>query len=504
MTAPLDIVAAMNNPQLFQPSFAGASWNGWRTVLKAAYALKMSGAEREFFRSIAHRDPPTKRVKELWIVVGRRGGKDSISSLITAYTAAMFTGRDRLRPGEKPLCLALACDRDQARIVLNYTKAFFTDIPPLKRLVRRDTATGLELSNRVEIAIGTNSFRSVRGRPILCVVLDEVAFYRDESSASPDEETYRALTPGMLTMAPEAMLIGISTPYRKGGLLYRKFLDNFGKDSRDVLVIQAPSIVLNPTLDQADIDAALAEDPAGAGAEWNATFRDDVSGWAPRELIEAAVDRDIIVRPPLPDVRYHSFVDSSGGVRDSFTAAVAHNENSIAVLDCLIEIRAPFNPDSATARIADALKSYRCHSTVGDRYGAQWIVQAFEKCGIAYRHSDRDRSSIYLDALPLFTTGRARLLDNKRLSTQLASLERKTLSLGKDKVDHGPGGHDDAANVVAGALVLATRKIHDDVPLVAPIIIGRPPIGPGGTVSTEAAWREWAYRGGYTNSWGPV
>lgn len=76
MTAPLDIVAAMNNPQLFQPSFAGASWNGWRTVLKAAYALKMSGAEREFFRSIAHRDPPTKRVKELWIVVGRRGGKD--------------------------------------------------------------------------------------------------------------------------------------------------------------------------------------------------------------------------------------------------------------------------------------------------------------------------------------------------------------------------------------------------------------------------------------------
>jgi hypothetical protein len=39
------------------------------------------------------------------------------------------------------------------------------------------------------------------------------------------------------------------------------------------------------------------------------------------------------------------------------------------------------------------LKSYRCHTTVGDRYGAQWIVQAFEKCGIAYRHSDRDRSA---------------------------------------------------------------------------------------------------------------
>jgi hypothetical protein len=61
------------------------------------------------------------------------------------------------------------------------------------------------------------------------------------------------------------------------------------------------------------------------------------------------------------------------------------------------------------------LKSYRCLSTAADRYGAQWIVSAFKKCGINLRHSDRDRLSIYLDALPLFTTGRARLLDNKCL-----------------------------------------------------------------------------------------
>ena len=501
MTAHFDIVQAMNSPELFKSSFAGPSWDPWRTVLKAAFALPMSDKEKQFFRTIAARDPPKKRVRELWAIAGRRGGKDSVTSLIVAYTAALFEPRNRLRPGESPLCLALACDRDQSKIILNYTRSYFTDIPALQKLVRRETATGLRLNNGVEIAIGTNSFRSVRGRSILCVVLDECAFYRDENSATPDEETYKALRPALSTLQPESMLIGISTPYRKGGLLYRKYSEHFGKDTDDVLVIQAPSIVLNPTLDQADIDAALAEDPAGAGAEWNATFRDNVSGWAPRQLIEAAVDRDIMVRPPLPDVRYHSFVDSSGGVRDSFTAAVAHNESSVAVLDCLIEIRAPFNPDGATARIADVLKSYRCHTTVGDRYGAQWIVQAFEKCGIAYRHSDRDRSAIYLDALPLFTTGRVRLLDNKRLVTQLASLERKTSSLGKDKVDHGPSGHDDAANVVAGSLVLATRTIHDEVPLVAPIIISKsqPPLL--GTSTTQAFYD---YYSGGNQYWGPV
>jgi hypothetical protein len=505
MMQPFNIVEAMDSPKLFQKSFAGPSWNPWRTVLKAAYALPMSNTEREFFHSIAGaRDPPTKKVRELWAIAGRRAGKDSISSLIMAHTAALFSKGKRLRSGEVPLCVALACDRDQAKIVLNYTKAFFNDVPALRKLVRRETATGLELTNHVEIATGTNSYRAVRGRPILCAVLDEAAFYRQEESALPDEETYKALVPGMLTMQPDAMLIGISTPYRKGGLLYRKYQEHYGKNSDDVLVIQAPSRTLNPTIDQKDIDAALTEDPAHAAAEWLAEFRDDISGWATRELIEQSVDRDVTVRPPLPDVRYQSFIDGSGGVRDSYCAAVAHAENNVAVLDCLVEIRAPFDPDSATARVADVLKSYRCHSTVGDHYSAEWIVNAFRRCGITYRHSDRDRSAIYSDALPLFTTGRAKLLDNRRLVTQLASLERKTSSQGKDKIDHGPGGHDDAANVAAGAMVLASSEKLEEVPIIAPIIVGRARTIWGGAASREPAWCEWAHGAGDTNFWGPT
>jgi hypothetical protein len=60
-----------------------------------------------------------------------------------------------------------------------------------------------------------------------------------------------------------------------------------------------------------------------------------------------------------------------------------------------------------------------------------------------------------LDALPLFTSGRVRLLDSKRLVSQFAALERRTSSIGKDRVDHGPGGKDDLCNAAAGALVLA-------------------------------------------------
>jgi len=52
-------------------------------------------------------------------------------------------------------------------------------------------------------------------------------------------------------------------------------------------------------------------------------------------------------------------------------------------------------------------------------------------------------------------SGTVQLLENKKLLNQLTQLERRTARSGKDAVDHPPGGHDDLANSVAGALQLA-------------------------------------------------
>ena len=50
-------------------------------------------------------------------------------------------------------------------------------------------------------------------------------------------------------------------------------------------------------------------------------------------------------------------------------------------------------------------------------------------------------------------SGCVRLLDNPQLVSQFAALERRTSPNGKDRVDHGPGGHDDLCNSAALALV---------------------------------------------------
>ena len=78
--------------------------------------------------------------------------------------------------------------------------------------------------------------------------------------------------------------------------------------------------------------------------------------------------------------------------------------------------------------------------------------------GIKYRASERDRSTIFADVLPLFSSGCVRLISNRRLVNQLASLERKTNPGGRDRITRPPGGMDDAANAAAGALVLCTSQ----------------------------------------------
>jgi hypothetical protein len=180
-----------------------------------------------------------------------------------------------------------------------------------------------------------------------------------------------------------------------------------------------------------------------------------------RELLESAVERGVVVRPPIGDTAYAAFCDPSGGMSDAFTCSIAHKEpNGRIVVDNLYERRAPFNPSEVIEDISRLLKAYRITEVTGDRYAAAFVVEAFGKCGIQYVHSRLDRSEVYLGFLPLVTAGQVLLIDHPRAIAQFAALERRTFSSGKDKVDHPIGGHDDLSNAIAGACTLAAHRVQ--------------------------------------------
>jgi hypothetical protein len=175
-----------------------------------------------------------------------------------------------------------------------------------------------------------------------------------------------------------------------------------------------------------------------------------------------------------------------------------HEEHTVdCVLAVLREIRAAEeltslhnwadNPAQTAAEICAVLRGYGVHEVYGDRYSANWVQDCFRAHGVVYAHSDVDRSAIYANVLPLFTTARACLLDNERLIAQFAALERKTSARG-DRIDHprGQGHHDDAANAAAGALMLASSERYD-VPHVTVRGWGPPITEPQTRLQREAA-----------------
>ena len=242
-----------------------------------------------------------------------RGPRFSIATVIAAVMAVNYDPR-RLRPGERAVIMLLAVDREQAKIAFNYLAALFREVRALAKLVRRVTDDSIELGNNVDVEVHTNSFRSVRGRSLLCVICDEVAFWRSEDSQNPDSEVVAAVQPG-LGRIPGSMLILISSAHKRSGLLYDRWKAHYGRDS-DVLVVKGGTLAFNPTFDANVIERALAEDRQLFGAEYLSEWRDDLATFISRALLEAAVDADVIVRPPQEGVIYFAFDDPSGGARE--------------------------------------------------------------------------------------------------------------------------------------------------------------------------------------------
>ena len=143
---------------------------------------------------------------------------------------------------------------------------------------------------------------------------------------------------------------------------------------------------------------------------------------------------------------------------DSMTCAIGHREVDLIVVDCVREIVAPFDPESATDEFVKLFQSYRIKKTSGDRYAAQWCAQAFEKRKIEYRPSELAKSALYQNLLPHLNGRTIRLLDNERAINQIASLERRTARGGRDSIDHPPQGRDDIANAIAGLAYVAINR----------------------------------------------
>ncbi len=387
----MNLLQALEDPNLFAPHFKGPSWKAWKAFLRALFGEPTSPYDEALFRAATGRTiAPTKPFTEAALIVGRRGGKSRILALIAVFVACFRDYRPFLAPGEVATIAIIAANRPQSRSIFRFVVGLLKSCPLLAPLIADLKAESIILTNRVVIEVATASFRTTRGYSLAAVLCDEIAFWRlEETSANPDVEILRALRPGMASI-PGSILLLASSPYAKRGELYQAFRRHFGKDDARVLVWKADTATMNPRIASAIIAEAYEADPEAARAEYGAEFRDDLADFVTREIVDAVTCWGRTELPFQPGVTYHAFCDPSGGANDAMTLAVAHlRDGEIGVLDVVLDVRPPFDPEKAVERCAALLRRFGITRVVGDRYAGEWPKARFREHGIAFEQSAR-------------------------------------------------------------------------------------------------------------------
>ncbi len=295
----ISLSEAMCDRHLLGEAFLSSSFWTWKTVAKVLDGEPLrEPAEIDLFQRCTGRSLLlNKPVHRLFVLAGRRAGKDRFMSAVAVWRAALCAEwREHISAGEHAVVMLLGADREQAAILRRYCDGLLR-APLLAHEIRRHTGKVIQFRNGASLEITTNDFRLVRGRSAIAVIGSECAHWRtDEHAASCDEEVINAAEPSMAMCPDGGLLLLASSVFRKQGYMFRKYKELHGNDDSGDICWFAPSRLMNPVLKKEVIDRAMAEDPAAA--EYLNKWREDVDDFIPYDVIESCCDFGVLERSP--------------------------------------------------------------------------------------------------------------------------------------------------------------------------------------------------------------
>ena len=206
----ISIADALLDPKLLGSALGPTtSWSTWIALLKSAFGLTLNRAERRAFTSIAgSRKPPSQ---------ARRRAVDHRRTWLGQVTYQRCDCRlHRLLPAARlstpvksATCSCWLAVVTKPKWSSSYAQAFIRKSPILRQMIKNVTAYEIKLTNGVVIAVHTNSFRLITRQDAAWPASStRSATWRDDTSANPDLEVYRAVRPSLARTG--GMLIGIS------------------------------------------------------------------------------------------------------------------------------------------------------------------------------------------------------------------------------------------------------------------------------------------------------
>lgn len=410
-----------------------------------------------------------KKYAEAWMVVGRRGGKtDKFASTIVAYEACFGGHEAFVAPGQKVYIFQVAQDLRNAQHALHFIFAAIEESPIGKELLDGPpVADEIRLKNNVIIRCVPCTLKATRGFACSVAVFDEVGVWFQESdSANPDYEIYRAIKPAQIQF-PDKLLVGISSPYNKQGLLYKFYeAGTDGKNAqlserkrfRNVLVIHSPTAAMgNKLVSRESLEEERDRDERAFERECLAMFQDSISGFLDGKLLNESITKNVTEREPLPH-RYSYVAAIDPAFRhDAFGLSIFHLDEEGNVVQDAVRRYKPtpgkaLNPDAIFSDFASLLNSYGIVVIYSDQYHLESLQQLALRHGIVIEgvpFKATNKAMIYGSMQQLLNQHRLKLLDHVECIKELRQLEKRLSQGGVVQIAAPQGQYDDLASTVA-------------------------------------------------------
>lgn len=386
------------------------------------------------------------------IVAGARGGKTRMAALRLLHLA--LTCPLVLAPGEQASAIFVAPDLRLARQGLRYALGAAKHVPEIAALVQTEGADAFTLRRddgqvvTLECLPASRGGSATRGRSLVGAVMDESAFFRDESSVVNDADVMKSIQPRLV---PGGQLVIASTPWVEGGLLYDLWRRNFGRPA-DVLVAHAPTPLLRP--DRPELYDGDTTDPT-----WRQEFGAEFGTTAGDLLLDPSTVDACTAAPRVDAKGYSAAVDLAFRSDSAALVVVGAGDDGFEVVEVL-ELRpspgAPLVPSVVIDRFAQEIGRFGIRTVAADNHYLESAREHFGARGITVTPAPPNNDGkveTYLRTRAVIGEGRIRIT-NERLLAQLKGLRRRALPGGTIEITsprRRGAGHGD----LASALVLA-------------------------------------------------
>jgi phage terminase large subunit-like protein len=415
----------------------------------------------------------------IW-ALGRRSGKSfcaAVAALYMCFAQDEYFTR-KVRKGEKWYVIAVANDLGQSKIALDNIRQLILN-SPFEQEIIRETSLEIEIKNGCVFQAIPASARASRGKAVVALIQDELAFSIEGDANRGAEAMYTALAPSIAQFGKHGKIIELSSPYLTSGVFFDHFKQAQSGEFPGMQALQIPTWEINPSLpfDCDFLTRARKKDEETFYVEFGAQFRANNSVLLAPEVVDIAVNKDRSVLPPkreLMGTYFLSLDPARGGVgRDEYIACIIHYEGQRLILDKLHTFEADFEiggkKEVSIAKVEEWIKEhhrlYEFQSITLDQFNSSAIIQDLSKdfpiSELAWSVSTKMKA--FSKVRELFNAGLIELYPHKKLIWQLKNLSVLYRASGQWAVTGGKeSGVDDYCFALAAAVLDASKDDNID------------------------------------------